>query len=305
MLGKNGTQRSIRIPTAYCLQRMRLSLFVFPSLLMALPVAAADPPQKVFETNCAACHSVDQKLVGPSLVEIAGIYGKDPKGFLEWCLKPGHKRPDAIEMPSMAHVGTPALTELHGWILKAAAGKKEKEASGEFVAGPPREGPQVQRIFLPDSSPAAIAVALPGKISYCFDAAECRLRYIWTGGFVDGTPYWKGNGSSLAKILGEIVYRETAPTLGTAKPSADAPKFLGYGVKDGIPTFRYLRDGVRYTETIRALADGSGVERRFTTDAAVPLTLTPPVQGSLQSGTGGTTIPAADAKSFTLTSRWK
>ena len=73
--------------------------------------------------------------------------------------------------------------------------------------------PLVSAILLP----AAIAVALPGKVSYCFDAAECRLRYAWTGGFIDGSPYWKGNGSSQAAVTGEIVYRETAPTLGTGK----------------------------------------------------------------------------------------
>ncbi|BCU75806.1 c-type cytochrome [Luteolibacter sp. LG18] len=273
---------------------------------MVAPLASAEPPQKVFETNCSACHAVDQKLVGPSLIEIAGIYGKDQKGFLAWCMKPGHKRPDAIEMPSMAHLGTPTLTELHAWILKTTSGKKEKATKGEFIEPPPKDGPQIQRIFLPDSSPAAIAVALPGKISYCFDAAECRLRYVWTGGFIDGAPYWKGNGSSQATITGNVVYRETTAAIGTGKsPTSAAPKFLGYSVKDGLPTFRYVREGVRYTETIHALSDGSGIEREFTTDASVPLTLTPPARGTLQSSTGGLTVPADHAKSFTLTSRWK
>ncbi|MGC4014964.1 MAG: hypothetical protein QM755_10685 [Luteolibacter sp.] len=285
---------------------MHFSSRVFLTLLVAAPLAAAEPPQKIFATNCSACHAVDHPLVGPSLIEIAGIYGKDQKGFLAWCMQPGHKRPDAIEMPSMAHVGTPALTELHAWILKTTAGKKEKMASKEFVEPPAKDGPQIQRMFLPDCSPAAIAVALPGKVSYCFDAGECRLRYAWTGGFIDGTPYWKGNGSSQATLTGEVVYRETAATLRTGKPpSAAPPKFLGYSVKDGIPTFRYVREGVRYTETIHVLPDGHGIERQFTTDASVPLAITPPDQGTLQASTGGSTVPAEQAKSFTLTSRWK
>lgn len=285
---------------------MRRSYFAFHLLLVMAAQVSAAPPQKVFEINCSACHAVDHKLVGPSLIEIAEIYGKDQKGFLSWCMKPGHKRPDAIEMPSMAHVGTPALTELHAWILKTVTGKKEKEVAEEFVEKASKDGPQIQRIFLPDCSPAAIAVALPGKISYCFDAGECRLRYVWTGGFIDGAPYWKGNGSSQATITGEVVYRETAAPLGTAKSSADAaPKFLGYSVKDGIPTFRYMRDGMRYTETIHALPDGRGIKREFTTDASVPLTIVPPAQGSLESSTGGMTVPAGQTKSFTLISRWK
>lgn len=279
---------------------------VFCSLGGALPLLGAEAPQKVYETHCSACHAVDHKLVGPSLIEIAGIYSKDEQGFVAWCVKPGHKRPDAIEMPSMAHLGTPTLSDLHAWILKTTAKKTEKETAAEFVEAPPKDGPQIQRIFLPDSSPAAIAVALPGKISYCFDAAECRLRYVWTGGFIDGSPYWKGNGSALATIQGNIVYRESVAALSTGKTASAAnPKFLGYSVKDGIPTFRYLREGVRYTETIHALPDGTGIKRLITSDTSVPLKITPPAQGSLHSSTGGLTVPAAQAQSFTLTSRWK
>ena len=45
--------------------------------------------------------------------------------------------------------------------------------------------PVVYRTFMPGASPAAFAVALPGNQFYCWDAGECRLRYVWTkGGFI-------------------------------------------------------------------------------------------------------------------------
>lgn len=278
-------------------------------LLLALPaLAAADPPAQVFQIQCAACHQVDQMVVGPSLVEIAGIYRNDPDGFVKWCIAPQHKRPGVIEMPSMAHLGEPVLRELHGYILEAAAGKTEqKKVDGDPFAVPAAQvkRPQVQRMFLPEASPAAIAVALPGDLSFCFDATECRLRYVWKGGFIDGWDYWKGNGSSLAKLDGAVVYREsrfplTWPLAGEETP----PKFLGYRVaKDGLPTFRYQRGGVTWAETIKPLSDGTGIERHFELDAGKAMTVSA-AKADVMSSTGAADIPAT-AKSFTLTLRWK
>ena len=284
--------------------------FLFASFLALAATRGADSPAQLFQVHCGACHAVDTMLVGPSLVEIAGIYRTDPDGFVKWCVKPGHKRPGVIEMPSMAHLGEPALRQLHAHVLAAAAGKSERKVAGGDPYSIPRamlRRPQVQRIFLPDASPAAIAVALPGDLSYCFDAAECRLRYVWKGGFINGFSYWKGNGSELARIDGQVVYREPAfPLTWEADPSAPPPKFLGYRVdKNGLPSFRYRRDGITWTETIEPLSDGSGLERHFKSDTSVPLTLATPAKNSLTSSTGGKTLSPEQAKSFTLTLRWK
>src|SRR5687767_5561030 len=167
----------------------------YPLLLALLPGAvalAADPPAQTFQIHCSACHAVDHMLVGPSLVEISGIYRENPDGFVKWCIAPQHKREGVVEMPSMAHLGEPVLRQLHGYILESAAGKTElKKTEGDPYTVPSAmtRRPQVLRIFMPDASPAAIAVALPGDLSFCFDASECRLRYVWKGGFIDGFPY--------------------------------------------------------------------------------------------------------------------
>ncbi len=278
--------------------------------LLASALSAADTPAQVFQIQCAACHAVDHMVVGPSLVEIAGIYRGKPDDFVKWCIAPQHKREGVIEMPSMAHLGEPVLRELHAYILAAAEGKTElKKTDGDPYSVPATmvKRPQVQRIFLPDASPASIAVALPGDLSYCFDAAECRLRYVWKGGFIDGFDYWKGNGSSLAKLVGKVVYREKYHPFVAFSSISLPPKFLGYRVgRDGIPTFRYrIHSGGTVEETIRPLPDGLGLERQFATDGE-GFSVSEPSEGiEITSSTGKLSIEPDRSKSFTLTYRWK
>ena len=57
---------------------------------------------------------------------------------------------------------------------------RAKGANSNLHAWPHRR-PLMYRIFMPDASPAAIAVALPHGVSYCWDAGT-RLRYAWIGG---------------------------------------------------------------------------------------------------------------------------
>jgi cytochrome c551/c552 len=279
------------------------------ALLPAAAALAADPPAKIFQIHCSACHAVDHMLVGPSLVEISGIYRENPDGFVKWCIAPQHKREGVVEMPSMAHLGEPVLRGLHGYILEAAAGKTElKKTEGDPYTVPSvmTRRPQVLRIFMPDASPGAIAVALPGDLSFCFDATECRLRYVWKGGFIDGFPYWKANGSSLAKLDGKVVYREASHPLVVMTSVTIPPKFLGYRIgKDGIPTFRYRNHvGAAISETIRPLANGSGIERHFEAEAEGFLVHAP--EGvQVESSTADRNISPEQAKSFTLTYRWK
>jgi len=286
------------------------------ALLFGAAASAANTPAEVFQMNCSACHAVDHMLVGPSLVEISGLYRENPEGFVKWCIQPQHKREGVVEMPSMAHLGEPVLRELHKYVIASAAGKTElRKGDGDPFSVPRAmvRRPQVQRIFLPDASPAAIAVALPGDLSYCFDASECRLRYVWKGGFIEGTPYWKANGSSLAKLDGAVVYREPACPLnrppGAATASPPPNRFLGYRVtKEGLPSFRYQREGKIYTETIRPLSDGKGIERHFETDDARGFRVALPEIGTgvaITSGTGSLDIRPEQTKSFTLTYRWK
>lgn len=115
----------------------------------------------------------------------------------------------------------------------------------------PIEFPMLYRTFMPDASPAAIAVGLTATESYCWDAGKCYLRYLWTGGFVDNTEQWKGNGSKLTKIEGEIYWKEQQfPFTIGVKRTQPKVEFKGYRLKKRLPTFEYTLNGIQVFETL-------------------------------------------------------
>ncbi len=130
-------------------------------------------------------------------------------------------------------------------------------------------GAMVQRIFMPDCGPAAIAVGLTDKHAYCFDAGACRLRYAWTGGFVDATEHWAGNGSKLPSPVGIVYYRagfDFPIRLGDPAKKAAKVKWRGYSLVKGVPEFSYEVDGVLIRERIEAAGEDSLV-RHFAIDS--------------------------------------
>jgi azurin len=123
--------------------------------------------------------------------------------------------------------------------------------------------PFVQRLFLPDSGPASIAVALPGTQNFCWDAGPCRLRYAWEGAFIDAAAHWAGKGADRAEV--------PAPPWWTAGPDenparrawpempAGEPEFLGYRTTPAGPVFRYRIGSTEISETISALPGQPGL----------------------------------------------
>lgn len=125
--------------------------------------------------------------------------------------------------------------------------------------------PYLYRIFLPDASPAAIAVNLPHNLSYCWDAGTCRLRYAWQGGFLDNTDIWEGHHDSYGKILGTIFFRDkTTFPLQPDKPgNIPVVQFKGYQLIKRYPEFHYTIDGTEVYELIKPKEDGTGLTRTF------------------------------------------
>lgn len=281
--------------------------FVFLSLT-ALVCAEKPDGAQLFTTNCSACHLPDQMVVGPSLVEIRTLYLDKPDDFLKWCVAPQKKRPNAIDMPSMVHVGDEGLRLIYAHMMKVSVGLKEVKAKkGDPYAASPVQAkrPQVQRVFMPNAGPAAIAVALDDKVSLCWDAGECRFRYAWNGGFIDGYPYWQGNGSSLAQIVGELQYTEKASPF---KEMGEV-KFSGYRMEKELPVFQYQVGDKKITETFSALPNGSGFSRIFTVSPIPSNNLElnfltdDTVEFSSDKGTwvgSKLTLKAADAGAFTV-----
>jgi cytochrome c len=83
------------------------------------PAAVKQTAEQMFAT-CAACHAPDQKLVGPSLREIAGIYAGNPQGIVTWATAPGKKRPEMPQMPPFGHLGDDSLRQIADYMLSVA-----------------------------------------------------------------------------------------------------------------------------------------------------------------------------------------
>ncbi|MES2570803.1 MAG: plastocyanin/azurin family copper-binding protein [Verrucomicrobiota bacterium] len=111
-----------------------------------------------------------------------------------------------------------------------------------MIAGNGRR-PFLQRVFMPEAGPAAIAVALPGTQNFCWDSGQCRLRYAWQGGFIDASGHWKGNGHDLARLPSVPWWNAPADAFpirfGSADAEAPSVRFLGYRLAEGIPEFHF------------------------------------------------------------------
>jgi hypothetical protein len=140
--------------------------------------------------------------------------------------------------------------------------KTHKKSSGHPYDPVP---PFLYRILLPDASPAAIAVSLPHKLSYCWDAGTCHLRYAWEGEFLDPTKYWNVKGELFAKISGNIFYRDKTeyPLRVSQADKLPAVEFKGYRLIDRYPEFHYTIDGIEVFEIILPKTDGTGLIRNF------------------------------------------
>ncbi len=269
---------------------------------LALALGAEGPARDYIpESDAILLHS---KLLTPGEGEKISFTAPAEKGVYPYvCTFPGH----GFLMYGALYVGlkAPRLEKDPNLPPSAVQFLKEQNA-------PPKSGdvarPTVQRMFLPDAGPAAIAVALPGTLNYCWDAGACKLRAVWRGDFMDASAYWKGNGNALAKINGELLWSESLETFPLCLRSANTVRFNGYRLIDGIPQFQYRVDGISVFETITAKPDGSGLLRnfeipsargpfRFLIDGGKNVTLRCAAARTIP---GGFEIPEGSEKSFTI-----
>lgn len=186
------------------------------------------------------------------------------------CTYPGH----GFVMYGAMYVGAaeslPALARDEN-IPPARRSADTPALHGPVASAPPRlhpyepVAPYLYRVFMDDASPAAIAVRLPEDLSYCWDAAACRLRYAWKGGFVDLSAPWKGHADAVAKVVGTIFFRDnTAYPLRPGKAAAlPQVAYKGYRLVNRYPEFHYTINGMDVYELIQARADGNGLVRTF------------------------------------------
>ncbi|UZR92703.1 plastocyanin/azurin family copper-binding protein [Chondrinema litorale] len=184
------------------------------------------------------------------------------------CTYPGH----GFVMYGAMYVTTDALPP-----LETDENIPENQRTSEFqeeLASPHpylMTYPMFYRTFMPECSPAAIAVAMSAKHSYCWDATNCMLRYSWKGGFVDNTAHWKGNGNAFSEIKGDIYFKRSNqfPFSIGAPDSLMMPDFNGYQIdKQGFPQFNYTLGKVMFREKVLPLTEDAGIKIQYETSHA-------------------------------------
>lgn len=283
-----------------------LSLLLYSTVLSAAPKLNAEEEEgkKIYTLNCLACHALDQMIVGPSLVEIAHLHRKKPEGIVTWAMEPQQKRPGVIEMPPMSHLGEANLKKVAAYILKITEGKKfvaKKSGKDPFAQFPTAK---IQRTFMPNAGPAAIAVSLTEQLHLCWDAGTCQFRYAWTGGYIDNYPVLRGNGNGLASVQGKLFANVNA---GNPFQSHGKVKYHGYKKVNGLPVFIYNAGSLKIEAAVKA-AGASAVSFTYKVSGlSGSLTFKPDLtQGKWVSDKGQIkdgvlTLSKEDAASFTVT----
>ena len=88
------------------------------AILCAVPAFASQ--ELATKKNCMACHSIDKKLVGPALKEVAAKYKSDKAAAAKLAakvMKGGSGAWGAIPMPANPQVSEAEAKTLVAWVL--------------------------------------------------------------------------------------------------------------------------------------------------------------------------------------------
>lgn len=249
--------------------------------------------------NCIACHAFRGRAVairGPELTTMTERL--EENWFHQFLAQPQRFAPLTV-MPSFWPDGKSALPD----VLGGDPGQ-QRDALWQFLAQGPEAGePQglvleplvvevrneaviVRRAF-PGIGKRGIGVGYPGGINLAFDAAQMRLGSLWSGGFIEASGLWRGQGSGQARILGKdtvnfppgpafaVLESPTSawPVLDTT-PRISPYSFKGYTLDaQQRPTLRYTVDGIVVEDFFIERRDDAGklyLERILKIPAAPP-----------------------------------
>jgi len=256
-----------------------------------------EPTEKALykASGCIACHRMTLDHIGPSMLAVSQKYANDANGVsmvLDSLKNETRGKWGNNVMPPQSHVRDHNLQLLTSWVLAIKdsphleSWQKEElvtqESNTVLSTDPPLNAkyslpenrrstvvqtldqPVVYRTYLPGASSRAIAVGLPGGISYAFDAKLCKLLYFWEGGFLDFEKSWTGHGGWYSKLMGTKIFEAPAnvPLRMGSKQNPEV-KFLGYRTDGKLPTFLYQINGLSVEETIGFDADNRTIVLSF------------------------------------------
>ena len=270
-------------------------------------VAKSDKPHEIGRElagskalNCIACHTFRGKSAAPlRALDLTTMTERlEENWFHHFLANPQRFSPLTI-MPGFWPDGKSPLPDVLGgdsgkqrdvlWQY-LERGPEAREPQGlvlePLVISVPNEAVIIRRAF-PGIGKRGIGVGYPGGINLSFDAGQMRLGSIWSGGFIEASGLWRGQGSGQARILGKdttpfppgpafavLASPEAAwPALDdTPRPSPHA--FTGYSLDaQQRPTLRYSVDGFSVEDFFIERRDTSGrvfIERTLKFPAAPP-----------------------------------
>jgi mono/diheme cytochrome c family protein len=217
--------------------------------------------------SCISCHDcLGEKSTGDMRgADLAGMAERLREDWMRrWLREPSRITPGTA-MP--AFFSDPPREEAEARIdeilaaISAGQNMPRPSGLGEGAANyllAVEDTPVVWRGFLPDSSPRSIAVGFPDGLSYVFDADACRIRYAWSGEFLNVKPTWHGRGALPPQLRGEkfFVAPEVVPwRMGNAS-NAPEVRFRGYGLREKMPEFRFTLNGTLVKQWIRPALEG-------------------------------------------------
>jgi mono/diheme cytochrome c family protein len=235
--------------------------------------------------NCIACHTFRGRSASPirALDLTTMVERLEENWFHHYLAHPQRFSPLTI-MPSFWPDGKSPLPD----VLGGDSGR-QRDALWQYLArGPEAREPQglvleplvipvlneaviIRRAF-PGIGKRGIGVGYPGGINLAFDAGQMRLGSIWSGGFIEASGLWRGQGAGLARILGKdtttfppgpafavLDSAESAWPVADPSPRPSPHAFSGYTLDaQQRPTLRYSVAGLLVEDLFRERRDSGG-----------------------------------------------
>jgi hypothetical protein len=220
--------------------------------------------------NCIACHTFREKSAGAiralDLMTMAERLEENwfhhylayPQTFSSLTLMPNFWPDGESPLPNVLG-GDPGQQRdaLWQWLARGPeAGEPQGLVLQPLVVEVKNEAVIIRRAF-PGIGKRGIGVGYPGGINLAFDAAQMRLGLLWSGGFIEASGLWRGQGAGQARLLGrDVVNFPPGPAFAvlatpdaawpvldpTPRPSPDS--FQGYTLDaQQRPTLRYSVNG--------------------------------------------------------------
>ena len=251
-------------------------------------VAKTDKPHEVGHElagskgfNCIACHTFREKSAAAiHALDLMTMSDRlEENWFHHYVANPQRFSPLTI-MPSFWPDGKSPLPD----VLGGDPGK-QRDALWQYLRqGPEAREPQglvLESLFVTVSNEAVIirrafpgigkrgiGVGYPAGIHLSFDAGQVRLGSIWSGGFIEASALWRGQGSGQARILGKdtvsfppgvafaLLESAATPWPTNLAKQADGFAFKGYSLDaQQRPTFRHGFGGVLVEDTFLDIKD--------------------------------------------------